>query len=85
MDEDFTSPLSMSDLPFQGAIKLRSIKVPNNYEDVEDIMEYTNASHGKEESFPNIKEMNYPNIQQLAEDGSLYQHVRGEKFHMERK
>ena len=82
-DEYFTSPLSIPGLPCQGALKLRSIKASNNYEELENIIEYTDMSHGKEESFPNIKEMNYPNLQKLAEDYPISTHKSGDSSYEE--
>ena len=38
-DEDFTSPVSMSDLSFQGAMKLRNIKGWSNIKHSEPIIE----------------------------------------------
>ena len=42
-NEDFTSPLSMPDLPFQGAIRLKSIKGSIKNKHHEDIIEHTGA------------------------------------------
>ena len=42
IDEDFTSPISMSDLPFQEAIKLRGIKRHTNMNNSELITEERN-------------------------------------------
>ncbi len=36
----FTIPLSMPDLPYQGVIKVRSIKGPRKYESSEPVIEY---------------------------------------------
>ena len=77
-DEDFTSPLSMPDLPFQGSIRLRSIKDLIKNKHHEDIIEHTGAPNNEQESFPNMKELKYPNLQQLAEDESLSSDKRGE-------
>ena len=58
----------MPDFPFQGAIRLRSIKgsIKNKYH--EDIIDHTGVPNGEEEYFPNRKELKYPNLQELAED-----------------
>ena len=54
-DENFTSPLSMPDLIFQGAIRLRSIKGLIKNKHHEDIIEHTGTPNNEQESFPNIK------------------------------
>ena len=46
-DEVFTSPLSMPDLPFQGAIRLRSIKGLSKNEHHEDIIDHTGAPNNE--------------------------------------
>ena len=68
----------MPDLPFQGAIRLRSIKDSIKNKHHEDIIEHTGTPNSEEESFPNIKELKYPNLQELAEDESLSIDNRGE-------
>ena len=77
-DEVFTSPLSMPDLPFQGSIKLRSIKGLIKNKHHEYIIEHTGTPINEQDSFPNIKELKYPNLHQLAEDDSLSSNKRGE-------
>ena len=49
-DENFTSPLHLPTLPYQGAVKLRSLKMqtPNT----ETITEFTGPPHGLTETFP---------------------------------
>ena len=50
-DEDFTSPLHLPTLPYQGVVRLRSLKIqPTN---TDTITEFTGDPSGKEESFPN--------------------------------
>ena len=56
----------MPDLPFQGVIRLRSIKGSIKIKSPEDIIEYTGAAHGEEESFHNTKEIEYPNSQKTS-------------------
>ena len=46
-DEDFTSPISIHDLPFQGAIKLRNIKGHTNMYDSELITKETGPVNGE--------------------------------------
>ena len=53
-DEDFTSPSSMPNLPFQGTINLRDVKGHYNMKHSEPILEETGLVHGNNESFPNI-------------------------------
>ena len=55
----------------------------NSYDKPDNIIEHTGAPDGKEESFPNIKELNYPNLQKLAEDDSISTHKRGESSNEE--
>jgi len=50
-DENFTSPLSMPDLPFQGALKLRGTTVPTL--NTETLSEVTGPPIGEEDNFPN--------------------------------
>ena len=49
-DENFTSPLSMPELPFQGALKIRGTSnyIPNT----EILTETTGSPSGENESFP---------------------------------
>ena len=77
-DEDFTSPISMPDLPFQGAIRLRDIKVHTNLNNSEVITEETGPIYGENESFPNIAGLSYPTSKDLIDkDNSLLNHKRG--------
>ena len=56
-DENFTSPLVLPDLPYQGAIKLRGTgrHIPNQ----DTHFEHTGAPMGQEETFP-YKEYDMP-------------------------
>ena len=75
---NFTSPISMPDLPFQGAIKLRDIKRHTNMYDSELITEETGRLNGENESFPNIAGLSYPTSKDLIEKGdSLSNYKRG--------
>ena len=49
-DENFTSPLSMAELPFQGALKIRGTSnyIPNT----ETLIETTGSPPGENESYP---------------------------------
>ena len=49
-DENFTSPLSMPDLPYQGAIKIRNTELGNT--NSEPLLEKTGGPTGIETSFP---------------------------------
>ena len=49
-DENFTSPLSMPDLPFRGALKLRGINTPSLNTDT--ITEVTGPPIGEDDTFP---------------------------------
>ena len=49
--EDFTSPLYLPTLPYQGVARLRSLKI--QHIKTETITEFTGPPSGKEESFPN--------------------------------
>ena len=51
-DEDFTSPLSTTDLPFTGTIRLRGIK--SNYGDNNVVTEHTGEPIGHIQTFDNI-------------------------------
>ena len=52
-DENFTSPLSYPDLPFQGAIRLRNTN--NHITNTDTIPEMTGLPSGTEEHFPDEK------------------------------
>ena len=49
-DEDFTSPLSMPQLPFQGALRLRGTS--NHVPNTETLIEITGPPSGHIESYP---------------------------------
>ena len=61
-DEGFTSPLSLPDLPFQGAVRLRDVRNPIINGDI--IPEVTGSPSGVEEQFPEIG-LPLPTIEKL--------------------
>ena len=76
-DEDFTSPISMPGLTFQGAIKLRDIEGDSNMRHSEPITEETGPLHRNSESFPNITGLSYPTSEEFKEKRYYYQIMRG--------
>ena len=60
--EDFTSPLHLPTLPYQGVVRLRSLKIqPTN---TDTITEFTGSPSGNKESFPNDLYLQPPSKQQ---------------------
>ena len=62
-DEDFISPLSMPDLPYQGALRIRNVKSPILNTEV--IHEETGPPTGQEEEFPDDLDLPNPPISEL--------------------
>ena len=54
-DENFTSPFSMPDLPYQGAIKVRNTELGNT--NTEPLLEKTGGPIGIETSFPDNSDL----------------------------
>ena len=65
-DESFTSPLSMPDLPFQGALRLRGTVTPMLNTDT--ITETTGAPSGENERFPSELITSLPNEDSTPEE-----------------
>ena len=65
-DEEFTTPLHLPNLPYQGAIKLRGIS--RKAMDTDTDLEYTGPPSGKPESFPNSTNLPNPEIDTSSDD-----------------
>ena len=64
-DENFTSPLSMPDLPYQGAIKIRNTELGNT--NSEPLLEKTGGPTGIETSFPDNSGLPQPKADALVD------------------
>ena len=65
-DEEFTSPLSMPDLPYQGALRIRNTELGRS--NTELLNEKTGGPQGTESVFPENINMPQPKIDLLIED-----------------
>ena len=65
-DENFTSPLCMPDLPFQGALKIRNTQVYTPNTDM--LNETTGPPSGEEEEFPNDIDLPNPPLSKLLDN-----------------
>ena len=87
-DENFTSPLSMPDLPYQGAIKIRNTELGNT--NSKPLLEKTGIPTGKETSFPDNSGLPQPKADSLVDypkdqDGIAFTTIEEGKIHDKQK